>query len=104
MKNLRTGKNEQPKDEGFAKRLRNARDSVGLKQKEVADRVDITQSAYSKIENGQYWTRDKRLIEKIAVVVNSYPAWLEYETGPQFRTVKKTDKDSDTPEPERVAA
>lgn len=69
----------------FADRLRKARQSTGLQQKDFADRIGVTPSAYSQWEAGNNGPRDVVTIAKRIELMTRIPAtWtLGLGDGPQ---------------------
>lgn len=62
-------------------RLHTARDNGGLTKAALARIVDLSPSAFAKIENGGQTGIDT--IEKLAIALRVSPAWLAFGVGPQ---------------------
>jgi len=56
----------RPIDAGPGQRIRQARLSRGLSQKQLADRVGTTQSVIARLEDAQYTGQSLRMLERIA--------------------------------------
>lgn len=62
------------------RRLKKVRKTLGLSQKEFAEYLGITQSAYSMIENGSRPFSDK-YVRLVCTAFNVNREWLEYGEG-----------------------
>ena len=64
----------------IGKRLKQAREYLGLTQEELAELVNISQTAIYKIEDGI--TQQPRSINKLAEALQVPPEWLQYGINP----------------------
>jgi len=65
----------------FGKRLREARKAVGLSQKDVAKRTDVSQPLLSELENGHYQTSG--YVFQLAHLYKVSARWLAEGKGPR---------------------
>ncbi|MCX4026623.1 helix-turn-helix domain-containing protein [Endozoicomonas sp. SM1973] len=66
----------------IGKRLKQAREHLGLTQEELAELVSISQTAIYKIEDGI--TQQPRSTKKLAKALSVSPEWLQYGINPPF--------------------
>lgn len=73
-----------------------------MTQVEAAKAAGISQSLYSKYENGLYQNRTKRIVDAIAAAVGTTGAWLEYGVHPPV-DVNNPDTCKEKPQEELAA-
>ncbi|WP_163836117.1 LexA family protein [Spartinivicinus ruber] len=64
----------------IGKRLKQAREHLGLTQEELAELVSVSQTAIYKIEDGI--TQQPRSTKKLATTLKVSPEWLQYGINP----------------------
>lgn len=87
----------------FGKRVRSYRKLAGITQKELAEKLDLTESAINKYENGKVQSVDIDLAERIANVLRVKPeklmGWSDDNGGYYFddELVKQMQEDNKNP-------
>ena len=85
----------------IGKRLKSRRKQLGLTQKQVADRMGLSEGSISRYESGKIENATTRVFSKFAVVLKVEPSWLigfKAETDFEHRLKSIIKDNQDLPE------